>query len=258
MGSLASPLLIPGAANPSGTNVSLPAPFSSAPTAVSSPNPYMPATGSTTATQANPYAGSFGAYGFPGSPSTPAPTTGAMTSTAGGGTAPTTPTITGIGGTSGTGTSSLTPSQQNSLNISLGKDASPGMSQLIQNFLNSGAGYNPQVLQQLIAQLQPQFANQQQNLLQQFSSGGNRFGSGAQTGYADLLGQQSQTEGSIAANLYEQSVQNYMNVLENAFDTTTQRVENTPSTFDDIASMIPGLGSAFGGVASGIQDLNNM
>jgi hypothetical protein len=207
----------------------------------------MPSTGGNPTSTANPYAGSFGAYGFGGTPSTPAPTGGAMTSTVGGGTAPTTPTITGIGGTSGTGTSSLTPSQQNSLNISLGKDASPGMSQLIQNFLNSGAGYNPQVLQQLIAQLQPQFANQQQNLLQQFSSGGNRFGSGSQTGYADLLGQQSQTEGSMAAQLYETSVQNYMNVLENAFDTTTQRVENTPSTFDDVMQVLQGAGQAAGG-----------
>jgi hypothetical protein len=237
MGSLASPLMIPGAANPSGTNVSMPAPFSGAPTQTNAPNPYMPnvSPGSNPTSTANPYAGSFGAYGFPGSP---APTSGAMTSTAGG-SAPTTPTITGIGQTG----QPLTPSQQNSLNISLGKDAGAGMGTLIEQFLNSGAGYNPQVLQQLIAQLQPQFAGQQQDLLQQFSGGGNRFGSGAQTGYADLLGQQSQTEGSIAANLYEQSVQNYMNVLENAFDTTTNRVENTPSTFDDIMSALSTVGN---------------
>jgi hypothetical protein len=246
MGSLASPLMIPGAANPSGTNVSMPAPFSGAPTSVSgnNPNPYMPSVGTTTATGANPYAGSFGAYGFGGTPPT-------QTGTAGGSTAPTTPTITGIGQTG----QPLTPSQQNSLNISLGKDAGAGMGTLIEQFLNSGAGYNPQVLQQLIAQLQPQFAGQQQNLLQQFSGGGNRFGSGAQTGYADLLGQQSQTEGSIAANLYEQSVQNYMSVLENAFDTTTNRVENTPSTFDDVMSALSeagNLGSQGAGAESGL------
>jgi hypothetical protein len=118
---------------------------------------------------------------------------------------------------------------------------------MLQNFLTSGAGYNPQVLQQLFAQLQPQFANQQQNLLQQFSASGNRFGSGAQTGYADLLGQQSLTEGDVAANLYEQSIQNFMSIITNAGDTTAQRIESTPSGFDNAMALINALKPGGGG-----------
>ena len=209
MSTLASPLMIPGAFNASGTQASFPAPFSGASGTQfggapggSGVNPYMPTMNP--AQNPNPYAsgsGGFSAYGFV--PSGATSTSGGGTSgggTSGGGTVPTSPNIPGINiGNIG----SLTPSQTSALASQMDKTYGKGMGALLTQFLSSGAGYNPQVLQQLFAQLQPQFANQQQNLLQQFSASGNRFGSGAQTGYADLLGQQSMTEGNIASQLYE-------------------------------------------------------
>jgi len=225
---LVNPLVIPGAQNPAGSQVSMPAPFSGGTTASGgSTNPYMnPVSTSTTASPTNPYAGSFGAYGFPGNTSAPSPV--------GVGTTPNAPNIIGTG----TGSGNLTGGQNKALESQLDKTYGKGMGALLLQFMNSGAGYNPQVLQQLFSQLQPQFANQQQNLLQQFSASGNRFGSGAQTGFADLLGQQSETEGSIAANLYEQSIQNYMQILEGTSGADASRIAQTPSTFDDIASFI--------------------
>jgi hypothetical protein len=248
MSALANPLMIPGASNPSGSSISMPAPFSGS-TGVTQTNPYSSTVSPSTTGGAapNPYASSFGAYGFTGQPSTttPAPVGGTTNSTspliaAGTGQTP------GAGGT-GSGSGSLTNNP--ALTRNLDKTFGAGIGGVLQQFLASGAGYNPQVLQQMIAQLQPGFTNQQQNLLQQFSAGGNRFGSGAQTGYADLLGQQSQTEGSMASQLYEQSITNYMNILEDAGNTTATRIENTPSTFDDIMQGVSAAGSVAGAFA---------
>ena len=227
MSSLVNPLVIPGAANPGGSQVSMPAPFAGTTASGGSTNPYMnTSTASTTAPNTNPYAGSFGAYGFPGNTSAPSPI--------GTGTVPNAPNIVGTG----TGSGSLTSGQNKALESQLDKTYGKGMGALLLSFMNSGAGYNPQVLQQIFSQLQPGFANQQQNLLQQFSASGNRFGSGAQTGFADLLGQQSQTEGQIASQLYEQSIQNYMSILEGTSGADASRIAATPSTFDDITSLL--------------------
>jgi hypothetical protein len=229
MSTMASPLMIPGAVNPSGTQATFPAPFSGAPGTQfngTGTNPYMP--GMNPAQNPNPYAsgsGGFSAYGF-GAPGG---------GTSGGGTVPTSPNIPGINiGNTG----ALNPSQTSALTSQLDKTYGKGMGALLQQFLSSGAGYNPQVLQQLFAQLQPQFANQQQNLMQQFSASGNRFGSGAQTGYADLLGQQSLTEGDIASQLYERSVQNYMQILEGTSAADASRIANTPSWLDNFAQFM--------------------
>lgn len=234
MSALSSPLMIPGAANPGGSQISMPAPFSGS--GAGGQNPYLPMNSTQpqpVASSANPYAGSFGAYGF-----NPTGTT-----TPGGGT--TVAPSTNIG-TTGTG-STASNTNSSALSRNLDKTFGAGIGGMLQNFLTSGAGYNPQVLQQLFAQLQPQFANQQQNLLQQFSASGNRFGSGAQTGYADLLGQQSLTEGDVAANLYEQSIQNFMSIITNAGDTTAQRIESTPSGFDNAMALINALKPGGGG-----------
>jgi hypothetical protein len=112
------------------------------------------------------------------------------------------------------------------------------MGALLQNFLSSGAGYNPQVFSDLVAQLQPQFAQQKQDLLGSFSAGGNRFGSGAELGMASLESQQTTDVTTMATQLYEQSIQNYMSILEGTSQADASRIANTPSTFDDIASFL--------------------
>jgi hypothetical protein len=151
----------------------------------------------------------------------------------------------------GEGATGMKTLQQN-----LDKVFGNGVGNAITQFLGSGAGYSPQILQQLFAQLQPGFAQQQQNLIGQFSAGGNRFGSGAQIGYADLLGQQSMTEGSVAANLYEQAVTNYMNVLMGTSTAAANEKSHQPSTWDTIAGIM-GLAGSGAQAASSITSAIN-
>src|ERR1700678_1405283 len=117
-------------------------------------NPYLPAipygtTGQASGAAGNPYS-TFLAYGAPAAPPSQVgtPATGGVGSVAGGGVSPT--------GIPQAG-APLNPAEQNSLNISLGKTYGQGLGGLIEQFLSSGAGYNPQVLQALVAQLQPTF-----------------------------------------------------------------------------------------------------
>lgn len=151
-------------------------------------------------------------------------------------------------GISGAGPSVGTPNNtavQNNLNSLYGK----GIGSLIGQFLQSGAGYNPQALQSIIAQLQPQFAQQQSDLTQQFSAGGNRFSSGAQVGQADLMSQQNLDVSNIATQLYEQSIQNYMNVMMGVGSNAFTNKENSPSIWDTIGSAL-GLTSEGAGALS--------
>jgi hypothetical protein len=161
------------------------------------------------------------------------------------------------GGVSGTGTpgtpgtndpssllgfgSNLNPSQMKGLGISLNKTFGSGIGGLIMNFLLGGAGYNQTAVNNLVAGLQPQFERSQQDLLQQFSAGGNRFGSGAQTGFADLLSQQNLQVGELESQMYEQSVNNFMQVLLGAGSADATRIMNTPSTFDNILATLSAL-----------------
>jgi hypothetical protein len=224
--------------NPGGSPVSFP----STPNAQ---NPYMPAVPGgppSSPTNANPYAaGGFPAYGFSGTSGSSLPTIGSPVTSSG------TPGYGTTGGPLGLG-EGLTGGMQ-TLQKGLDKIYGSGIGNALTQFLASGAGYNPQILQQLFAQLQPQFAGQQQNLLQNFSAGGNRFSSGAQIGMADLMGQQSLTEGSMASQLYEQAVQNYMSVLTGAGAATAAHPQ--PSIWDTISSAL-GLGSTVAGGASAL------
>jgi hypothetical protein len=91
-----------------------------------------------------------------------------------------------------------------------------GIANLLAQFLFSGAGYNPQVAQALIAQMQPTIARGSANIMEQFGAGGLADSSAAAIGLGDYLSQVQLNEGEILANLYEQSVQNYLNVLTGA------------------------------------------
>jgi hypothetical protein len=147
------------------------------------------------------------------------------------------------------GLGSLSPSQQSALNRNLSKTYGSGLAATIMQFLQGGAGYNQASINNLVSGLQPQFQQSQNDLLQQFSAGGARFGSGAQLGESNLLSQQNLQVGELESQMYEQSIQNYMSVLMGAASPTATRIENTPSTFDDVMS---GLTGGLSGLVAGM------
>jgi hypothetical protein len=84
---------------------------------------------------------------------------------------------------------------------------------LLAQFLAGGAGYSPQVAQSMLAALQPGIARGQANIMEQFGAQGLASSSPAAIGMGDFMSQTTLDEGQILSQLYEQSVQNYMNVL---------------------------------------------
>ena len=149
------------------------------------------------------------------------------------------------------GLGNLTPNQQDKLLKNLNNTFGKGYGPLIYSFLQGGAGYNQQAINNLVAGLQPGFERQSQNLLQQFSAGGNRFGSGAQIGLGDLASQQQLQVGELETQMYEQSVQDFMNVMMGLAAPTAKRVASTPSLFDQIAGGIGAAASIIGAPFTG-------
>jgi hypothetical protein len=88
-----------------------------------------------------------------------------------------------------------------------------GVASVLAQFLQSGAGFNPQVAQALINAMGPQVERGQESIIEQFSAMGNRFGSPAATGLADYQAEVNLNMDQIFSQLYEQSVQNYLEVL---------------------------------------------
>lgn len=120
-----------------------------------------------------------------------------------------------------------------------------GIATLLTQFLAGGAGYNPQVAQALIAQMQPSIERGTENIMEQFSAMGNRFGSPAAVGLADFQSQVQLGIGEILSNLYEQSVQNYLQVLMGS--TSGRNEHKKPGIFQQIQQV---LGDAAGGLAA--------
>lgn len=114
-----------------------------------------------------------------------------------------------------------------------------GLGDTLANFLNSGAGYNPVVAQALIAQMQPQIEQGQQNTLEEFAAGGDRFSSSAALGLSNYNAQTTSNENATLANLYQDSVQNYLSTLMG----TSSTVAGNQSSIWDTLSSILGIGS---------------
>lgn len=91
-----------------------------------------------------------------------------------------------------------------------------GIAALLAGFLQSGAGFNPQVAQALINAMGPSIMRGKEDIAEQFSAMGNRFGSPAATGLADYMSQVNLNIGQIFAGMYENAVQNYISVLMGA------------------------------------------
>lgn len=88
-----------------------------------------------------------------------------------------------------------------------------GLAALMSGFLANGAGFNPQVANAMIAALQPQLQRGQANIMEQFGSMGLRNSSPAAIGLGDFNSQAVLNEGQILSQMYEQSVQNYMQMM---------------------------------------------
>lgn len=127
----------------------------------------------------------------------------------------------------------------NSLRSSYGE----GPAHAILNFLTSGAGFNQSAINNLFAAMQPQIERGTESLMNQFSQTGNRFGSGAQIGLGDYLSQVNLNQGQLETQMYEQSVNDYMNVLMGTSGQAAQTKANSPSMWDTISSALPLIGS---------------
>jgi hypothetical protein len=142
----------------------------------------------------------------------------------------------------------MSPTDISKLYSGLSKTYGDGPAHAILDFLTSGAGFNQDAINNMFAAMQPQIERGTESLENQFSSTGNRFGSGAQIGTADYLSQVNLNEGQLETQQYNTAIQNYLSVLMGTSGATAQRIANTPSTLDDALAIagvaIPGAASA--------------
>jgi len=128
-----------------------------------------------------------------------------------------------------------------------------GLGALMYQFLQSGAGFNQGAINNLFAALGPGIERGTESLVNQFSTSGNRFGSGAQIGTADYLSQVQLNEGQLETQMYESAISNYLNTLTGVTSQNLQLKEFNeaqPGAFDDIVSLIGAInpfGSHTGG-----------
>jgi hypothetical protein len=221
-------------ANPVGTNVAVPG---AAPSSSGS-NPLLPVAGTSTAapTAANPYSAGFGANSGPYAPTNLAgpPVPGA-------------PPKTNVGEAAQSpigGMSTMSPTDLSRMFNGLKKTYGDGTAHAIMNFLTTGAGFNQEAINNMLAALQPGIERGTESLMEQFSTSGNRFGSGAQIGLADYLSQVQLNEGQLETQMYEQSINNYMNVLMGTAGQAATNKANSPGIMDTIGE---GLGLAKAG-----------
>lgn len=272
--------LVPGG-NPTGNNISIENPLDVA----TGTNPFM--TPIPTTTTALPTTMGFSTAGtaandsggvVPGAPAMPTSATSAFPANSGpfsstggsvpqvGGTTTSSPLLSGAPSAPGGinygdanmfGFNLLPPDQQAGLLHTLSKTYGPGVGDAIFNFLKSGAGFNQDVLNNyvnnLLASLQPGINRGTENIMEQFSTMGNRFGSGAQIGLGDYLSQVNLNEGQIISGaemqMYEQSLQDYLNLLTGTSNQTAQARANSPG-LGDLLSGILGLTKAGAGAAT--------
>ena len=148
---------------------------------------------------------------------------------------------------------------QNNLFKNLQKTYGAGIATTLMNFLSSGAGYNQTAINNLVAGLQPGFNLDQQNLLQNFSAGGNRFSSGAQLGLSNLEGQEQLDVGQLETQMYEQSVQDYINVMMGAAGASSQmqlQVQGQKAQNNSPASILQGITGGAQGISSLVSAIN--
>jgi hypothetical protein len=124
-----------------------------------------------------------------------------------------------------------------------------GMAHLILDFLQGGAGFNQQAVNNLLASLQPGIERGEENIMEQFSAMGNRFGSPAAIGLGDFLSQVNLNEGQLITQMYEDSLNRFMDVMLGAGGAVAQERASSPSFFDKLLGGLK-IGGAAAGAAS--------
>jgi hypothetical protein len=257
MGSAVNPLLLTGN-NPTGANMGNPQvmmdlfqPKGSNPliptigTSGSKPsttqnNPFSMATTSGGAVPGSPMAmDTLAAPNFPANAS-PYPTSGGGLLPGGGTNA------TGAPATDPFGLSKMTHKDLSRMFDGLKKTYGDGMAHMLMDFLTSGAGYNQGAINNLLASLQPGIKRGEADIMEQFSAMGTRFGSPAAVGLGDYLSQVNLNEGQLVTQMYEQSLQDFINVMMGTAGQTSKRIGSSPGLFDQIGSI---MGLVEGGAA---------
>ena len=119
-----------------------------------------------------------------------------------------------LGGGSGSGVPGNTGQSFAGLDKAFRQAGIPGgIAALLTGFEQSGAGFNPQVAQAMIAAMGPYVAKGRADIAEQFGSAGLGMSSPAALGLAGFESQVNLDIGQIFAGMYEQSVQNYLGVL---------------------------------------------
>jgi hypothetical protein len=252
MGTVANPLyasLVPGM-NPTGNQINI---GGAVPGATTGVNTFLPQAGTSTSPTAPVNPNLFAGGAVPGAamttPATPGINAGPY-GTSGGSPLP-------GGGTNATGANAsdpfgfgqMTNKDKGRMFDNLKKTYGDGMAHMLMDFLSSGAGYNQQAINNMLASLQPGIERGQENLMEQFSASGNRFGSGAQIGLGDYLSQVNLNEGQLVTQMYEDSLNKFMDVMMGTAGQNAGRIANSPSVWDSIMS---GMGLASSG-AKGLE-----
>jgi len=237
--------LLPGR-NPSGQLTSADYSISGGMGSSTGANPIIsPANMSQGSTQVNPYApGSVTPTPVPSYPANQGPYSSTSLTTS---SSPTTSLSTAQSGPLGAIFSGETPEGIKQLFSNLSKALGPGVGNLLANFLESGAGFNQQAINNLFAALQPGITAGTESIADQFSALGDRFGSDASIGLSNYLSQVNLNEGQIESSMYEQSVNDFINTLMGV----SSKTSSLPTGLDTILQGI-GLGS------SGAQGLSSI
>lgn len=247
MGSVINPVfagMVPGGMNPTGNMISL----LDLPKTGQGTNPLLPQTtpgGTASPISANPY-------------DIASPTTATGTSTpafpANVGPYPSSLNLGAAGGSKGTQFGGFLQGMTNKdigrLFSSLKKTYGDGMAHLILDFLQGGAGFNQQAVNNLLASLQPGIERGQENIMEQFSAMGNRFGSPAAVGLGDFLSQVNLEEGQLVTQMYEDALNRFMDVMMGTAGAGAKRIASSPSVFDSILQGLKLGGTAAGAASS--------
>jgi hypothetical protein len=265
VGATVNPLLLQGN-NPTGANLGNPLAIQDFAQGggINALIPGVGTSGSSPSTQINnPYTAGTGGAVPATAPSTATPAT-TSTSTpfpANAGAVPSGPIGAGSApGSPGTGSNStafnMTPQGWQSLWNNLKKLYGTGVAGTLIQFLEGGAGFNQQALNNLFASLQPGIEQGQENIMEQFSAMGDRFGSPAAAGLANFESQVNLNEGQLETQMYETSINDYLSILEPAAGAAATKAASSPSTFDQILAGLQLGGTGLSALSQGISAAN--
>lgn len=250
MGATVNPIfqsMVPGGFNPSSGLLSL---DSLTKTPASGSNPLLPTVAPNGVTQ-NPF-----------TPVSTAPTFGANAGPYASSTNLGTPLVPGTTNASQAASSPLSflntmsPKDLSRMFDGLKKTYGDGMAHMILDFLTGGAGFNQQAISNLLASMQPGIERGEENLMEQFSATGNRFGSPAAIGLGDFESQVNLNEGELITQMYEQAVSNFMDVMMGTADTGAKRIASSPSGLDSILQGIGLAGSGAQAASSAVSAIS--